>query len=509
MSDNGSASRRAGAAVSAVYIVTQIIVNLAYIPILLGTIGQTEYGLYQLVGSIIAYVTSISGVLSAGIGRFYSMYKAEGNEEGMASSICTARKLFRYISVAAILVIVLFIPIMCGAYKDSLEPDQLFECSCMLGLLAINLVVTLYNTISLAVLQANERFVFMKGSQLVTLLLQPCLILLLSHYYPYAISIVAVMLGMNFLCAFTQKQYCARVLNVGYVIGCYDKKLAKKIMGFSIAIILVTVADQIFWNADKIIIAFFYGADLVAVYAIGSQIYSAYLYTGQVVSSVFFQRVSELYHKDHDMEGISRLFAKVGRLTSMLCFLVLGGFIIFGLDFIRLWAGDGYEQSYWVAVAVMVPFTIDLIQNLGLIILQVVDKYMFRGVMYIFISLLNIIATIILVQTVGIVGAALSTGVSMIIGNGIIMNIYYKREIGLDISLFWREVSKLFVPVFCLVVLFVGCRLLFGFSLNSWSSIICAGLVYVVVYAFVVFGIAANGDERELFSSMLTKLLRK
>lgn len=508
MSDNGSRNRRTGAVVSAVYIVAQVIVNLAYIPILLGTIGQTEYGLYQLVGSIIAYVTSINGVLSAGIGRFYSMYKAEGDEDGMSSSIFTAHRLFRYISVAAILVVALIVPAMWFVYSGSLTSGQLVECSGMLGLLAANMVVTLYNTVSLAVLQANERFVFMKGSQLVTLLLQPCCILLVARHFPYAITIVSVMLVMNVLCAMTQRRYCSRVLGVSNRSGMYDRKLAKKILGFSVAIILVTIADQIFWNADKIIIAFFYGAELVAVYAIGSQIYSAYLFTGQVVSTVYFQRVSELYHKDRDLNAISRLFAKVGRLTSLLCFLVLGGFIVFGQDFIKLWAGDGYEQSFWVAVIVMAPFTIDLIQNLGITILQVMDRYMFRGVMYLIIALLNIVATIFFVQKAGILGAALSTGVSMIIGNGLIMNLYYKRVIGLDVSLFWREVGKLFIPIAILVTLFTGARLVFGISFDNWLSLICAGVLYVVAYTLVAFGIASNESERLILRSIIAKIKR-
>ena len=508
MSDNGSKNRKIGAVVSAVYIIAQILVNLAYIPILLGTIGQSEYGLYQLVGSIIAYVTSISGVLSAGIGRFYSMFKAENDEQGMSASIFTARRLFKIISAAAVLVVTAIIPVMWSVYGGSLGNLQLFECSLMLGVLAANMVVTLYNTISLAVLQANERFAFMKGSQLVSLLLQPCLILIVAHYFPYALTIVAVMLVMNCLCATVQRQYCKCVLGVNSRVGHYDKKLAKQIMGFSVAIILVTIADQIFWNADKMIIAFFYGAELVAVYAIGSQIYSAYLYTGQVVSSVFFQRVSELYHKDHNMEAISKLFAKVGRLTSMLCFLVLGGFIVLGQDFIALWAGRGYEQSFWVAVIVMVPFTIDLIQNLGITILQVMDRYMFRGVMYLIVAVLNIASTIFLVQWVGIVGAALSTGVAMVLGNGLIMNIYYKRAIGLDIALFWREVGKLLVPVLFLVAGLVTARAILFPNLSSWTSLIAFGAFYVLVYLVVVFCFAANSDERELIRSVLAKIKR-
>lgn len=38
----------------------------------------------------------------------------------------------------------------------------------------------------------------------------------------------------------------------------------------------------------------------------------------------------------------------------------------------------------------MAPFTIDLIQNLGLPILQVINQYDFRGAMYLGIAILNV-----------------------------------------------------------------------------------------------------------------------
>lgn len=65
--------RRSGALISYIYSITQVVVNLLYVPILLAGIGQAEYGLYQMVGSIIAYLSIINSTFSAGAVRFYSL----------------------------------------------------------------------------------------------------------------------------------------------------------------------------------------------------------------------------------------------------------------------------------------------------------------------------------------------------------------------------------------------------------------------------------------------------
>lgn len=109
---------------------------------------------------------------------------------------------------------------------------------------------------------------------------------------------------------------------------------------------LSNIADQIFLKTDQIILAKMYNTAVVAVYAVGSQIYTNYMYAGITVASVFFPRVSKLYQEENSTQKISQLFIKVGRIAFLMCFLVLSGFVIFGKEFITLWVGSIYEPAY-------------------------------------------------------------------------------------------------------------------------------------------------------------------
>ena len=62
--------------------------------------------------------------------------------------------------------------------------------------------------------------------------------------------------------------------------------------------------------------------------------------------------------------------------------MVLTGFILYGREFIAIWVGEEFNKSYYIALIIMIPFTIDLIQNIGLAILQAKNMYSFRAIVF-------------------------------------------------------------------------------------------------------------------------------
>ena len=57
-----------------------VLSSMLYTPIMLRLLGQSEYGLYQLVSSVVSYLGLLNLGFGAGYIRFYSKYKAENDE---------------------------------------------------------------------------------------------------------------------------------------------------------------------------------------------------------------------------------------------------------------------------------------------------------------------------------------------------------------------------------------------------------------------------------------------
>ena len=493
---------RVGVIASYLYTFGQIAVQLLFVPLLLGGIGQAEYGLYQLVGSVMAYIVSINGILSAGVGRYYCMYLAERDIERMENTLAISKRLYMILSAVSLFIVLLLSVAVRFVYVGSFSVGQLDEMSAMLIVLGLNCIVTMNNAVYIAAITAHERFAFLKLSQLIALIAQPVFVVVMMSFWGNALMVCCVILLTNALCALVQRYFCVWILDVKATYHGWDKSLVRGLLKFGSAIIMVTLADQIFWKTDQLIIGYFYGADPVAVYAVGSQIFSAFMAVGTAIASVFMPKVSFLYHKERDFVGISELFTKVGRISFIVCGIILGAFIVFGDDFILLWAGQGFHKSYLVALIIMIPYTVDIIQNLGLTILQVEDKYYFRGIMYLLIAILNIVATVVLVQYCGIVGAAVSTAVATILGKGLLMNWYYAKHAKIDIKSFWTEICKLLVPIALVTAFAYCCWQLLGWS-PSWCSILFAGTLYCLCQFVALWVVGLNEYEKSLISSIL------
>ncbi len=497
--------RRMGVMISYLYSAVQVVVGLVYVPLLLSGIGRNEYGLYQLVGSIIAYLSIANSTFAAGATRFYCKCYALQDEDGMANTLGMLKRIYRiaYLVIAAAICAIAAIFSM--VYRPSFSTWEIEESCLMLGVLALNLVLTMNNTMSIACITAHEEFAFLKLSQLGTLVVQPVLVLSLIRIWPYAFTVTVVQLICNLICRMVQQRFARKSLGMDDRLRSWDKRLEHEIMAFSGGIVLAVIADQIFWKTDQLILGYLYGTGAVAVYSVGSQIVSIYAPLGYAVSSVFMPRISKMWHADHDLQAITELFIKVSRVALYPLLAVLLGFIVFGQDFIHLWAGDGYNEAYWVAVIELVPFTVDVAQNIGLTILQVMDRYDFRAKMYLVSAILNVALTVLLAKSIGIVGAAAASAIAMAASSGIILNWYYAARIGLDMGAWWRSVLREIAPMLalCAVASIVWHPLAGG----GWHMLLAGIGVWAAAFASVAYLLCADEYEKKLVRQVLHRLV--
>ena len=109
----------------------------------------------------------------------------------------------------------------------------------------------------------------------------------------------------------------------------------------------------------------------------------------------------------------------------------------------RAWGGEEYAQAYVIALLLIGPVTVPLIQNIGIEIQRAKNMHQFRSKVYFCMAIGNAIVSVPLGMALGGIGCALGTAISMIVGNGLIMNWYYQTHIGLDMRYFWKNILKI------------------------------------------------------------------
>ena len=274
----------------------------------------------------------------------------------------------------------------------------------------------------------------------------------------------------------------------------------------AISIFMVSVIDQIFFRTNQIILGVISGTMAVAIYSISAIIYMNYMALSQAISGVYLPHITELIAKKESIKVLSNLFIKIARWQYFILSLVLSTFIIFGKQFIDIWAGKGFEDAYWITLLIIIPFTIDLIQNIGLAILQAQNKYNFRAKIYVCMGIVNICLSIPLGLNFGGIGCAFSTGIIMFIGHGLIMNWYYANVTGLAIKEFWHQIGRITIGVIGITTLFY---LINFFSISEDKIFFLVKLIiYTAVYVYIMYRFFMNIDEQGKVKKILLKLRR-
>ena len=498
--------RKMGIILSYVYTIIHTIVNLIYVPILLNTIGQSEYGLYQMIGSLMAYISIMEPLLSNAVLRYYCKYNSLGDEEKKENVLAISQRLYAIMSVVAVIVSIIMMFIFKDFYRSSLTPNEIKESMLMIMILTCNVVVNLLSYVYYASITANERYIFLRLLYIFASVLQPVTIILIIKRAPYAMTVTCIQFAVNIIVAIIKFIYSKYRLKIKIKYHYRDMKFVKDLFSLSFGIFFALVADQIFWKADQLILGKMANTSVVAIYAVGAQIFMNYSPVGTAISGVFMPRLSQLYDKEHNMNAISELFIKVGRLSFMGLAMILCGFGLYGKSFIRLWAGNNFDDAYYIAIIIMIPLTVDVMQNLGLYIMQITNQYAFRGKMSLAIAITNIITTIILFKYFGLIGAAAATAFSFTLGNGIIMNFYYDKKVGLDIKGFWKEIVKILPGVIISFVL--GCFIKMISINNLLLELVVHLTLFVVCYFAVNYILSMNKYEKNLVQSFVKKTLK-
>lgn len=489
--------RKKGAILSYIQVVLSVLVNIIYVPVLLRYLGKSEYGLYQIVGSFFSYITVFESCMSVGVLRNYCNALGKQDNEESEVTLSMARAIYRVMAALMAITGVIVIFAFRRFYASSFSVSELKESSAILLLLFANMMVTLLGSVYLTVLTGQEKFTFIKILAIFIQIVQPVLVILCVRKIPYAITISTVIVLLNIATVMLRYLYVTRKLKIKIVKKNRNQKVIHEIVGLSATVLLGCIADQIFWKTDQVILGKLFSTTVVAVYSVGAQIYMMYMQFGTQIANVFYPKISILYQEENGNQKVSDLFVRVGRITLMIIMLILSGFIVFGKEFLFFWVGEGYAEAYYVAIVVMIPFSVDLAQNLALCILQMKQQYGFRAKIYLLSALINIVTTVIFASYFGMIGAAISTGLSMTLTSGLIMNWYYLKKTKLDIIKFWKESTGIIATAALMAVLALWVK---QHMVYERMGILQLGLgiaLFVLIYAGIIYQFVMNTQEKE------------
>lgn len=499
-----SKQRKAGAMLSYGSIILNTVIQLVYTPFLIKQLGQSEYGLYSLINSIIGYLT----ILDLGFGNAIVVYTAKYRAQKRYDEEKKLQGMFFVVfciigMLVGLMGLILFFNVN-RVFGETMNAQELYKAKIMMLILTFNLVISFVFNIFSSILNAYEKFVYQKLVSILNTILKPIIMIPLLYMGFKSITMVVVITVLNIMVLLSNYIYCKKILNVNVKYRGFDKTIFKTILGYSIWIFLGTIVDKINWSVDQFVLGAVSGTVAVSIYSVASQVNSFFINLSTAVSGVLLPKVSKMIANKSSNEELTNEFIKIGRIQYFIIFFMASGITLLGKEFFTTWIGNEYINSYYITLLLIWPLCIPLIQNLGVSIMQAKNMHKFRSILYAIIAIVNIIISVPLAKKYEGIGSAIGTAISLIIGNGIIINVYYYKKVEINIIKFWKEIIK--ITISNVIPVAIVLLLMKFIHLKGYSYIILIGMIYTILYGAICYFVSMNEYEKKIVTNLITNI---
>lgn len=208
---NESNQRKSGAVLSYLSIIASTLVQLIYTPFLIRMLGQSEYGLYSLIASVIGYLT----VLDLGFGNAIIVYTAKYRAQGMVEEEKRLHGMFKIIFwiiglFATLIGIVLYFNVD-NLFGKTMTTVELEKAKIMMLILSFNLSITFAFSIYQSIITAYEKFTFQKVLSIVNTILKPIIMIPLLFLGYKSITMTIVITIVNIFVLISNYFYCKKI----------------------------------------------------------------------------------------------------------------------------------------------------------------------------------------------------------------------------------------------------------------------------------------------------------
>jgi len=410
---------------------------LAFIltPIVIHFLGQSGYGIWVLIGSIIGYYGFLDLGISTAVMRYVARFAGQADHRAMNATVSTALALFFVIGFIIVIGTYFCAELLAGLVEVPLGKSNDFIQA--IQLLSLAVAIRLVGSTFSISLMAHEMFVASNIITIIGTLARAAgtlwflsndwglLGIALSH------TLAAGLMGLlHFI-------VCMRYIpSLSIKINKINKSTLNNLITFGGVTTVIAITDTIRLNLDSIVIAKFVDMASVGVFGIAAILVRYFVHLVVAAMGVLTPRFAALHglNEQHELSG---LFLKSLFVCSLMAFSFGAMLIAFGGSFIHLWVGDDFKPAIPVLYVLVIGHTVAVSQNVGIGMMYALKKHHWYAITSTVEAILNLTLSIILVLHYGIIGVALGTVIPMLLIRAIIQPIYVSHLMKIHVATYY------------------------------------------------------------------------
>lgn len=249
-----------------------LIVGLYTSRVVLGALGEEDYGIYNVVGGVVAMFTMISGALNSAVSRFITFEMGKGENAQLNKVYSTAVVIQVILSV---IVVVLAEPI--GLWfidnKMTIAPERIPAARIVLHFSVLSFVVNLMSVPQMASITAHEKMSAYAYIGILDGVLRLAAALAIAYSSSDRLVLYAALMALAvFLVRFAYGLYCRRHFPECRFRMVFDKALVKEMFSFAGWNFIGVTSGVLRDHGGNILVNLFFGTSLNAARGIAVQL---------------------------------------------------------------------------------------------------------------------------------------------------------------------------------------------------------------------------------------------
>ena len=506
MPDTSTSNKRIAKNTLLLYIRTifVMVISLYTSRVVLSTLGVENFGIYNVVGGVVAMFGMISGALSSAISRFITFELGRGDIAKLKRIFSTSINIQLGISL-----IVILVGETLGLWflncKMNIPADRMYAANwvlhCSLIVFAINLISVPYN----AIIIAYERMsVFAYVSILEVALKLAIVYMLYISQWDKLITFSVLQIVVAVCIRLVYGIYCSRHFEETQYEVVHDRQLMKEMFVFGGWMFLGATAGICSTQGTNLLLNLFYGVVLNAAVGVCNQVNVA---VNQFVSNfqtAFTPQIVKLYAIG-DLPKLQRLLNRSSRFSFLLLFAVACPLIL-NIDFVlKVWLKTVPEHSSSFCALILVYSLIEAISKpIGLSI-HATGRVKHYNIFMSIALFMNIVLSFIflelgflpeIVPIISIFVCILCLVIRLIIAKR--FGVLYIREYASNVVLRLVFITIITLPI----------PIYISKSVSSWSALFVTSFVFLLIFGLAAYFIGLTKSEQtEVRKFVLRKFL--
>lgn len=487
-----------GAVISYLAIFINVAAMLIYTPWMKNQIGMENYGLFTLANSFITMFLMDFGIGSS-VARFVSKYRAEGNLEAANNLVGMVYKLFVLIDAVVFTILFVLFFFIEQIYRG-LTPDEISIFKQLYIIISFFSIFSFPFTTLNGIFNAYEQFVPLKICDLLQKLLSIMFIVTALLNKGNVVMMVTANAASGLIVVILKLIFAQHLTPIKPNFRIKDKMLLKEILGFSIWIFVLSIAQRLTYNIAPSILAMVSNSREVARYSPASAIAGYFFTFATAINGLFLPTISRKIAQKEDNDILSMMIS-VGRFQVVVLGMLYVGFTTVGRDFMIMWMGDEFTVSYYCVLLLAFPTIFEYSQQIANTTIIAKNKVKLQAMGLLATSFVNLAVSPVLSQYLGAIGVSTGIIITAFL-NFIYQNMLYYRVLKINVFMFYQ---RCYFPI---LIPFVGGILISTLlakiiMISGWLGIIAKGSVSVVVFLGLTLVFHVSKDEKKQIIQML------